>query len=168
MKHTELIPAIIAIGILLATLGGYAWWHQGLLEKRMDSNNILQEIQQAVQKEGQLARLASKTEQLVANESLVTKHLVREEDIVSFLRHLEDVGATNNALIEIASVSDTAKEGQVDVSLKATGSFSSIMKTITMLEHDQYALSAKNINISAQNGGDWELLGTFTALTYVP
>jgi hypothetical protein len=168
MKHTELITAIIAISILLITLGGYAWWHQGLLEKRTDSNNILQEIQQAVQKEGQLARLASKTEQLVANESLVSKHLVREEDIVSFLRHVEGVGASNNALIEITSVSDTAKEGHVDISLKATGSFSSIMKTVAMLEHDQYALSAKNINISAQSEGDWELLGTFTALTYVP
>ncbi len=168
MKHTELITAIIALIILVATLGGYAWWHQGLLAKRTESEKLMQEIQQAVQKEGRVARLASKTEQLVVNESLVTKHLVREEDIVSFLRHVEGVGADNNALIEITSVSDTAKDGQIDVSLKAAGSFSNIMKTVAMLEHDQYALSVKNINISAQSEGEWELVGTLTALTYVP
>lgn len=168
MKHTELITSIIALVILVATLGGYAWWHQGILAKRTESERLMQEIQQAVQEEGQVARLASKTEQLVANESLIAKHLVRVEDIVPFLRHIEEVGTSNNALVEITSVSDTAKEGYVDISLKATGGFSSVMKTVAMLEHDQYALSAKNINISAQGEGDWELVGTFTALTYTP
>jgi|CXWL01.1.fsa_nt_gi sensor c-di-GMP phosphodiesterase-like protein len=168
MKHTEIITAITALFILLGALGAYVWWHQGLLEKRTASEQLTQEIQQTIHKEGQVARLANKSEQLVANETLIATHLVRVEDVVFFLRHIEEVGRANNVLIEITSVSDTAEGGEITVSLKGTGSFSGVMKTVGMLEHDQYTLSAKNINVRAESEGGWELVGIFTALTYLP
>ncbi len=168
MKYREFIIPILSIAIVIVVLALYVWWHQELTETKLKSTETITQVQTLIHQREQGKQQLDGAGGLAAIEALLDRHLVQTETVVSFLQHIEDVGRAQNVLIEVSSVSDTADTGKIEVSLKASGSFEGIMRTLGSLENDTYALSAKNVTVTDRADQGWEMVGTLVALTYIP
>lgn len=168
MKYREFFIPILSIIIVVVVLALYVWWHQALTDTKTKSVETVTQIQTLIQQTEQGKQQLDGAGGLAALEALLDRHMVQTETIVVFLQHIEDVGRNNNVLVEVSSVSDTAETGKITIAFKATGSFTGLMRTLGSLENDTYALSAKNITLTDRADQGWEMVGTLTALTYIP
>lgn len=162
-----IVPIILTL-LLIVGVAGTVLAYKELTRIQTASVQISEEIAHQTAQEERTARVRSRLEQLGHDEELIQSHLVAVDDVVPFLQHIEGVGSDNGALLEVVSVSNTASEGYVRISIKVNGTFSAVMRTLGALEYDSYAISINSISIDKRDVDMWEAVGNVTALIYLP
>lgn len=110
---------------------------------------------------------------LAADELAITQYFVKADDIVPFLEKLQKTGATQKTVVEVLSVSgDPAKSNtRISISLKITGSFDAVMRTLGTIEYSPYDIALTNVTLESdrtpsQTGGVvWTAAAIFTVGT---
>lgn len=103
---------------------------------------------------------------LAADEASAATYLVLASDIVPFLEKLEQTGAELGADVSVASVSKekTGSRERLALSLKITGSFEAVMRTLGAIEYAPYDITTSQVSVGLAGpvaGGSWTASGVF-------
>ncbi|HEX8946619.1 MAG TPA: hypothetical protein VF829_00160 [Candidatus Paceibacterota bacterium] len=174
MNRSTLIRFALALAVLLAAGGGYAWWQTRLDAMRASVAEQAQEILDTRAALAHATKEKAMLGELAEDEAAVQSHLVSDASIVSFLNMLESTGRASGADVSIVSVSPQ-KNGahpMLTVSAEAEGSFSAVVRTVGAIESVPYYVVVRSLTLSYvkapgegdgahAKGGHWT--ATFTA-----
>lgn len=166
MKKNSLIR--LAVVFLLCLLAGVAYVF--LYRSVADASDHLASLEKEVkQKSNDAARITAAKNTLRTldvDEASVASYLVLSSDIVPFLERLELIGTELGADVSVVSVAkekDGSRE-RLALSLKITGSFESVMRTIGAIEHAPYDITTSQLSVGLTGttaGGAWTASGVF-------
>ncbi len=164
-----LIQLTIAILALIAAAGGYVLGFGLVSSAKEEATTLASDIaaKEVVQARGASAR--TRLAEVVSDEEFLAGHFVASADIVSFLEGLEGAGDAFGATVKVASVTGATptEEGRIALALSIEGSFDAVMKTLGVIEHGRYAMTARDLSLSGVDGL-WILTGSFVAMTITP
>ncbi len=154
----------LVVALVILVLGGGAYLGGFFTVKK--------EAQQVADLEAEIARLheeqarVSETEgiltELTNNEAMIKSHVVVAGDIAIFLESLQKTGRALGAAVDVISVSDKpTPEGRLSLSLKITGSFDAVVRTLGALEYNQTDIRIENLVLDTEPTAK----GTWTAAT---
>jgi len=151
MSRTYIIQASLS---LLLLLGGVGVVVAGLLFISNGTKNIETLATTVSEKRQEALRVAlaqSALPRLTESESTLNAHLVRSEDIVSFLGSIETQGRGQGTVVEVVSVSpeQTTERPRIALSLKITGTFEAVERTLGTIEYGTYDALVSNVTLES-------------------
>ena len=165
----SLIQLTIAILALILAAGGYVFGFGLMSAAKEQAATLAADIaaKEAAQARGAGAR--SRLAEVTSDEAFLAGHFVAAADIVSFLEGFEGAGDEFGATVKVASVTGATptEEGRIVLSFSIEGPFEGVMKTLGVIEHGRYAMTARDLSLSGADGA-WVLTGSFIALTTTP
>lgn len=168
MRRLTLIHLVFAGTLLAAVLGAYGLWYASVGKLSVEAAALAESIRTKSQESARVAAARVALASLSADEAAMRAYLVREQDIVSFLGTLEETGASLGSNVEVVSVgADTKDErGRLVLSLKITGSFDAVQRTLGAFEYGPYdsaiqSVTFDTVRTEAGNAG-WTAVATFT------
>lgn len=169
MKRTSLIQLVAALVVFAAVLGVYGFWYSLVGKASVEAASLSEEIRTKSQDSARVAAAKAALESLAEDEAAMRAYLVREKDIVPFLGTLEDTGASLGSGVEVVSVSAESKgeRSQLQLSLKITGSFDAVLRTLGAIEYGPYDSAIQSVTfdtVPAEGtaGATWTAAATFT------
>lgn len=169
MKRSSLIQLAIALAVLVSVLSAYAFWYSLVGKSSVEAAALSEEIRTKSQDSARVAAAKVALESLAQDEAAMRAYLVREKDIVPFLSTLEDTGTSLGARIEVVSVSADSKgqRSQLQLSLKITGSFDAVLRTLGAIEYGPYDSAIQSVTFDtvpaeAAAASAWTAAATFT------
>lgn len=107
-------------------------------------------------------------ETLLADEERMRGYLIRQEEIVPFLGRLEVLGSSLGSSLEVVSVSEDLQgtRERILVSVKISGSFQSVVRTLGVIEYGPYDSAITHVTLDTPAGGQeqsstWSAVATF-------
>jgi hypothetical protein len=168
MIRRTLIELVIALLVLAGVLGAYAFWYGAVGDASAEAAALSKEIRAKGIESSRVADEKDALTLLAADEASMRAYFVRQEEIVPFLSMLEKKGAALGAKLEVASVSEDATGGRnrILLSLKITGSFDAVLRTLGAIEYGPYDSSVSNVTFDTSSAEDgvpavWTAVGTF-------
>lgn len=126
----------------------------------------------------EITSLDSTLMQIAGSRSSLDSHFAESSDVVPFLDTIEELGVPAGAQTEIDSVTMGASNNGLVVGLKATGSFDSVYKFITLLENSPYEIDFQTMDLHRSSMPDatsknnknpeWEADFNIQLLSFVP
>lgn len=167
MKRTSLIQLVVAIAVLAVVLGVYSFWYSLVGKASVEAAALTEEIRTKSQDSARVAAAKVALESLAKDEAAMRAYLVREQDIVPFLGTLEDTGTSLGAGVEVVSVSAEPKgeRSQLQLSLKITGSFDAVLRTLGAIEYGPYDSAIQSVTfdtVPSEGTAAWTAAATFT------
>lgn len=169
MRHAALIQLALALAVLVGVLAAYGAWYVVVGQASATSAALATEIETKTQESARVASAREALETLATDEASIQAYLIRQEDIVSFLERLESLGASLGSAVEVVSVG--AEEGgerpHIRLSLKITGSFDAVLRTLGAIEYGPYDSAITTITLDTLPEGDgssgrWTAAATLT------
>ncbi len=174
MKHRTLIQLAIALLVLAGAIGAYVFWYASVGALSENAAALQGEIQTKSQESARVAAAKVALESLKEDEAAMQAYLVREEDIVPFLGALESTGTALGSTLEVVSVASDSTEARsrILLSLKISGSFDAVLRTLGAIEYGPYDSAVENITFDTVlteegAGAPWTAVATFTLGTQV-
>lgn len=166
MKRASLIQLVVALVVFTATLGVYSFWYSLVGKASVEAASLSEEIRTKSQDSARVAAAKIALESLAEDEAAMRAYLVREKDIVPFLGTLEDTGASLGANVEVVSVSAEPKgeRSQLQLSLKITGSFDAVLRTLGAIEYGPYDSAIQSVTfdtVPIEGSSSWTAAATF-------
>ncbi len=88
---------------------------------------------------------------LAADETAINQYFVKPDDIVPFLEKLQAAGKAEGAVVEVLSVGNgQGSDHRIALSLRITGSFESVMRTVGGIEYSPYDIVLGNLTLDTQ------------------
>jgi len=146
----------IALLVCAASAAGYAFWY--LHVEKTGKKVAALELSVAARSEElrniQEARNALVT--LTEREANLQGYFVPDAEVVPFLEEVGDVGRTLGSVVEVVSVTEGEREGRgtVSLSLRITGPFDAVMRTVGALEYAPYDIVLTNFSADAVERGE--------------
>lgn len=167
MKRASLIQLGLALIVFAAALSVYSFWYSLVGKASVEAAALSEEIRTKSQDSARVAAAKVALESLAEDEAAMRAYLVREQDIVPFLGTLEDTGASLGAGVEVVSVSAEPKgeRSQLQLSLKITGSFDAVLRTIGAIEYGPYDSAIQSVTfdtVPTEGSATWTAAATFT------
>lgn len=165
MIKKPLIHAVIAFVALLIAIGGYAYWHYLVSTKSAEAESLGNDIATAIAESEQAAATRAALESLATDEAALRGYFIATDDIVPFLEVLETTGRNLGADVEVAAVSDApGADGRITLSLRITGSFDAVLRTVGAIEYGPYDSRVENLTIEATplDASSWNATGVFS------
>lgn len=169
MKRASLIQLIIALMIFAGVAGAYAFWYAAVGKASVEAASLSEQIRTKSQDSARVDAAKVALESLAEDEAAMRAYLVREQDIVPFLGSLEQTGASLGAGVEVVSVATERKDdrSQIRLSLKVTGSFDAVLRTLGAIEYGPYDSTIQSVTfdtvpVEAGKPVSWTAAATFT------
>ena len=140
MKHVTFIHLSLALVIFAGLVGVYGFWYSLVGKASAEASQLSEEIQAKSLESGRVAAAKKALAELAEDEAAVQKYLVSENNVVPFLESLENTGKALGATVSVASVSaeKSTTRPHLKLSLKITGSFDSVLRTLGAIEYGAY------------------------------
>lgn len=137
MNRKNLFHLVAAVLILLGVLGTYAAWYSFVASVSNQASTLKTEIQTKADDTKRIAQARSTIDLLHNDESIIGQYFVSINDVVTFLSGLQALGQSLGSSVEVLSVSADGKSprGHLALSLKISGSFDSVMRTLGAIEY---------------------------------
>ncbi len=154
MRKKNIYPTLIIV-VAITLSSAYVWYFS--YSKALDSLRSVQNVASEVlthEKELEKRKAASIVETAVKNDSsLLTKSFVSKDDIVTFVKYLENLGGRLGVSVSTNSFTDEKSTFIFDIS--AHGSFSDVYRFVNALELSPYVLSIQKATFHAGEKGSW-------------
>lgn len=175
MKHLALIQLTVALLLFAGIVTAYGLWYRVVGKTSAHAAQLSVDIETKTQDSARVAAAKVALSELAADESGVHQYLVPTNDVVPFLEGLEQTGRQLGAEVEVASVSAESKTSRphLTLSLKITGSFDSVLRTLGAIEYGPYDSALGTVTFDTPRVGDstapsvWTATATFTIGTQV-
>jgi Tfp pilus assembly protein PilO len=156
MKRRALIELLLALSLLTVVLAAYGIWYVAVGKASAEAAALSEEIKTKSIDSARVASAKEALESLAADEETMRSYLVRKMDVVSFLERLEDAGGSLGTSIEVVSVGAESVAGReaLKLSLKITGSFDGVLRTLGALEYGPYDTRMLNVTLDTTLGTD--------------
>ncbi|MGB4076836.1 MAG: hypothetical protein WBK28_04005 [Minisyncoccia bacterium] len=161
MTREPLIHLALSLLFVAVCAGAYTFWFFASERVHDETAVVLTQIAEHELDQARTTSARAQIEELTTEEAFVRSYFVPEEDIVLFLEHLEEIGTGDNAEVSVASVTGSAKEGHISVSLSVEGTFNAVLKTIGHIEHGSYAVTTESLTFESEGEGRWRAVGVF-------
>lgn len=139
MRRLALVQLAFALGILFVVLSVYGAWYVIVGKTSAEAAALAEQIRIKGEDSARIKAAQEALESLGEDEAAVRAYLVREADIVPFLGGLERTGTTLGSTVEVVSVgAETGTPPAIALSLKITGSFDAVMRTLGVIEYGPY------------------------------
>lgn len=169
MRHRTLIQLVLAGTVLLAAAGIYAFCYGAVGAMSRKAAALDTEIRTKSEESARVAAAKEALASLAADEASMRQYLVRQEEIVPFLGRLEGTGAALGSSLQVVSVSTekAAPRGRILLSVKITGSFESVLRTLGAIEYGPYDSAVTNVTLDTSESepgqtAAWSAVATFT------
>jgi hypothetical protein len=150
--HTHIPFLILAIAVIVVAGSLYIYMFYATAAS-VDRANLARDVvlrEKADQsQEKSLVSLASTTE---SDRSRLASFFVPAGDVVSFITALESLGPESGSTVSIASISSDSLS--VAAHIDAHGSWSSVMRALSLAERMPYAVSISNVRVDESGGAD--------------
>lgn len=169
MRHAALIQLSLALAVLVGVLTAYGAWYVVVGQASATSAALATEIETKTQESARVASAREALETLATDEASIQAYFIRQEDIVTFLERLESSGTALGSVVEVVSVGaeDGDERPHIRLSLKITGSFDAVMRTLGAIEYGPYDSAITSVTLDtlpSENGpsGRWTAAATLT------
>ena len=149
MKHylSKLLPLIPSIALFVLSCGLFAFLYSKIENNNTQANQMLSEWQTASSAQENLLALTSSIKSIDNEKSMLETHFAKSSDVVPFLDMIEKLAPKVGTKAEVVLVNVSADNTGLVVEVKATGSFESIYKFVTLLENSPYELEVDSLHI---------------------
>lgn len=163
--------AILLIALFVIALGSYAALFSYVLELQAKSLALSKEIEDLASREYRSASARRTLSEIGLSEKQLSAHFVSNDSVVEFLDLLQKTGTIAGTSVEVVSVGSKVDTGAVDVSLKITGKFSAIARTLDAYNNLPFVLTLERGSIDAQRvggeaTGDWQASVSYKTQKY--
>lgn len=152
-KKFKKIPFIASTLLLLLSLFIFYFIYKNI----QDNNTVFDakeaEWQQENSKKDELKSLSRVLKTFEPERALLDSHFIKSSDVVPFLDTVEKLAGQVKATAEVTSVDITTNNTNLVVGVKATGTFESIYKFLTLLENSPYQLEIISMGMLANDSG---------------
>ena len=154
----------IAAGIFILALGSYIAWYTYVGNTESKAGLLFSEIERVRVESIRSLELESVLASIAEDETAINSRFIVVKDIALFLEELEATGRGLGASIEVVSVADKpTPEGRILITLRMTGSYASILRTIGAIEYGPRDTRLENLSLSATEAVDsWVATAGFT------
>lgn len=170
MKQSALTHFIGAGIFALIALVGYVVWFltfQGAKEQALRAGA---EVARIEEEDSAIANAKETLLALASDEAVLRAYFVSEEGIVSFFEELERSGEMLGSTVEVASVTAPSEVGgRITLSMRITGSFPAVMKTLGSIEHGPRDMRVQSLTLDtvlSEDGNEpWVAAAVFSVAT---
>ncbi|MBU1292445.1 hypothetical protein KJ819_00050 [Patescibacteria group bacterium] len=140
MKHITFVHLSVALLLFIGLVSAYGFWYSLVGKASAQAAVLSEEIHQKSLESGRVAAARRALTVLAEDEAQVQKYLISENSVVPFLESLENTGKALGASVSVASVSaeTSTTRPHLKLSLKITGSFDSVLRTLGAIEYGAY------------------------------
>ncbi len=126
--------------VFFALLGVYGFLFAHISSQSAVAASLGSQIAQQTKTTSRVAEAKAQLDQLSTQQAAIHQYFVSTNDVVPFLESLQTTGKYFNANVEVASVSAVPGSpfGHLDLSLKITGSFNAVLRTVGTIEYQPY------------------------------
>ncbi len=147
-KH--IIIFIIALGILLISIGAYRWGYDSVISLRQ---SVIKLDANVHMKQELLARSGTESTtvvSLIQDESVINRYIVNSVSVVKFLNVFEAIGRSTGAAVSVISVSKQTQAGRpvFAISVSVQGTFGEVMNTVGAIETMPYYITTHMVSLS--------------------
>lgn len=157
MNRTLIIQASLAAAFLCIALGVVIFGFLSISKGAKSIDILAATVSEKRQETLRIALAKAALPKLAESEATLDAHIVRAEDIVTYLGELERQGKSQGATVEVVSVSpeQNTTQARIALSIKCTGSFDAVERTLGMIEYGTYDAVVSNVTLetsSAEKG----------------
>ena len=172
MKKNPLTRLGILLVLCVAAVAVYFLLYRTVTDVSGELAALEKEVREKSTDASRVAAAKNTLRTLDVDEASVAAYLVLSSDIVPFLERLELIGAELGADVSVVSVAKE-KEGSREhlvLSLKITGAFESVMRTVGAIEHAPYDIATSELSVARTPAasGEWSASGVFLVGTQSP
>ncbi|KND50130.1 MAG: hypothetical protein AB203_04060 [Parcubacteria bacterium C7867-008] len=149
---------IIAGILLLIAVGAYGVWFVMVDTENAKARALATEIETKSQDASRIAEAKAALAALALNETAVSSHFISPNDVVPFLGSLGSTGAALGSKVDVVSVgADPVSSGQghLTLSIRITGSFDAVLRTLGAFEYAPYDVSLSNLSFDRSGESGW-------------
>jgi predicted O-linked N-acetylglucosamine transferase (SPINDLY family) len=140
-KNRTTLIFFLSILITLASLATLFLFWKIIENKNEHTSNVISTLADKMAKKENAAELTAKMAEIADTESELDSHFVDSRQIDSFLAYLEGLGTTAGAQVAVKSFDPSATTDKtLVINLTAVGSYTSVMRTLTLLENAPYRM----------------------------
>lgn len=149
MRRSSIIDIFAAASVLLLAGAAYTFWYATVEQSADEAAVLIAEIQERGEIGGRAARARQQLEELKADEALVYRYLVSNNEIVPFLESLERTGEQLDADVEVISVSrgQETQNSTIMLALSIKGTFDAVLRTLGAIEYQPYDTRLVNVTL---------------------
>lgn len=130
---------------IVAGLGYYLLYQQVVAQAESSSQAVRAVESEAERKleEEQLLKLYADTE---LDRAKLASSFVQEDKIVEFIEEVEAIGPITNTTLELSALAK--EEGKISAHVDVKGSWTSVMRSLLLIENMPYSISVKGIRLT--------------------
>lgn len=158
-KTKKILVAMIIILVLVFLAN--AFYFNFIHSKSLEISDLHQTFYEEYSQNHSAANLEEKLLDLSSKESLISDLFLSEQKIVNFIGELENIGSSNNVVVEIKTVDasglvdkETNKKktyADILITINAAGDWDSIYKFARLMENLPYYSSVDSINLTSSS-----------------
>lgn len=167
-KRKAITGTLVSAALLALALALYAVWYAAVARHAAEAAALRVEQLERSAAGGRAAQARRALESLEGEEARVYAHLVSPDDIVPFLESLESVGEGLGTQVDVVSVGGApAGAGRITLSLRVTGTFEAVMRTLGAIEYQPYDVRLSSLTLDTPtaieaNAGTWTAAAVFS------
>jgi Tfp pilus assembly protein PilO len=158
--------SIVALAVTALLAVGYVWMFMAVRAELTQASLVAEEVQILAKKNAYTNTVRKVVRDTEALRSELDSYFVNEEDLVTFLNDLENLGDNAGAVVTVQSVqtgkriSKDASIEELRLALKADGSLENVFHLLSLIEAFPKAISLDKVRLTRrQTEGSWQ--GTF-------
>jgi hypothetical protein len=170
MKQNALTHFIGAGIFALVTLVGYTLWFLAFQGAKEQALRASAEVVRIEEEDSAIADAKETLVALASDEAVLRGYFVSADGIVPFFEELERSGEVLGSTVEVASVTAPSEAGgRLTLSMRITGSFASVMKTLGSIEYGPYDMRIQSLTLDTIKSEDveepWVAAAVFSVAT---
>lgn len=168
MKRS-IFQLVIAFCLLVIVAAVYYFWRQEIITTDVRAAELTATLSAGAATSATASMAARELPALTEAETTIDSYMVRPDDIVSFLEHIQSIGGQLGTTVTIASVSSATKpKPHLTLQLKLQGPFDSVLRTIGAIEYSPYDITTTSLSLDSaakENPDTWLATVTFSVGT---
>src|SRR3989339_960920 len=145
---------VLSVLFFALACGAFSYLYHGIRSNR----KVFKDAQIAWQREedrlAEIRMIDRSIKTVEAEKILFESHFATKKDIVPFLDTLEKIALSVGARAEVASVDTKEGSNGITVALRASGSFESLYKLLTLLENSHFELKIEGLDLQRESLSD--------------
>jgi hypothetical protein len=151
---TQCIGAVL---VCLMVLIAYSAWYAFVSRKSNEVAEIERSIVEKTQAQSRIAAARATLAEIEDEEFVVQNYFVSDTAVVNFINYLEDRGSSQNAAVDVVSVSTGSDKTRPTLILTLTvkGLFDAVMRTVGAIEYAPYDVRVAGLTVALDKERTW-------------
>jgi hypothetical protein len=165
------IPVFLSLFFLVLSISIFFFLYNTIQANNKLFEDTQTKWQEATAKREGMDSLSRALREAEGDRATLNSHFILSSDVVPFLDTLEKLAPTVGAKSEVTVIDVSGDGSALTAGVKATGTFESLYKYLTLLENSPYELEFTTLDLQktggAEGGREWSLTLKIKLLTYL-